>query len=88
MRVMEGRPWLFDNHLFILQLFDAFTKPSKLNFDRKVFWVQIYNLPLGCMNEEYGIQVDGLVGRVMEVDVLEDGIGWGRFLRVKVEIPI
>lgn len=23
MRVIEGRPWLFDNHLFILQLFNA-----------------------------------------------------------------
>lgn len=38
-KVLEGHPWLFDNHLFMLQMFDAFAQPSKLLFEREVFWV-------------------------------------------------
>lgn len=28
------------------------------------------------------------MGKVMEVEVLDDGVGWGQFLRVRIEIPL
>lgn len=34
------------------------------------------------------MQIGGSVGRVLEVDVADDGIGWGKSLRVKVEVPL
>lgn len=40
------------------------------------------------MTEEWGNQIVNSVGKVLEVDVGNDGVGWGKFLRVKVEIPL
>lgn len=57
-----------------------------MNFDKEEFWVQLHNLPLAYMNKECGDQIGKSIGRVIEVDVLEDGIGWGQFLRVEIEV--
>lgn len=32
-RVMEGYPWLFDNYMFVLKLFDGFCQPNLISFD-------------------------------------------------------
>lgn len=36
-RVFSKRPWLFDNHLLVLQVFDGSTQPSKFIFSEKNF---------------------------------------------------
>ncbi|XP_040987762.1 uncharacterized protein LOC121235477 [Juglans microcarpa x Juglans regia] len=50
--------------------------------------LQIHDLPLGCMTMEWGTQIGGSMGRVLEVDVEEDGIGWRSCLRVRVEVSL
>ncbi|XP_042974862.1 uncharacterized protein LOC122306500 [Carya illinoinensis] len=50
LRILEGRPWLFDNWLFVLKPFDGFVSPQWMNFDKEVFWVRLNNLPLALMN--------------------------------------
>ncbi|KAF5445787.1 hypothetical protein F2P56_034811 [Juglans regia] len=83
-RVLRGKPWLFDNHLFVLKLFDGFTQPNKINFEEEEFWIQLHNLPLACMSKSVGELIGRSVGEVVDVDVMEDGLGWGRFMRVRV----
>lgn len=73
-RIMEERPWLFDNHLYLLLTFDGFTPPHKMLFNTKRFWVQLHKLPLKCMNKK-GEFVGGMTGRVVEVDTKDDGNG-------------
>lgn len=85
---MEGKPWLFDNHLHILKPFDGFTSHQMMKFDREDFWVQINNLPLACMTRDIGFQIGATVGAVKDVDIRENGIGWGKYLRVKIEIDL
>lgn len=46
------------------------------------------NLLLACMTRETGIQIGATIGIVIEFDVHEDGIGWGNYLRVKIEIDL
>ncbi|XP_042972825.1 uncharacterized protein LOC122304632 [Carya illinoinensis] len=87
-RVLEGKPWFFDNAMFLLMLYDGKMKPGKIAFDSEVFWMQIHNLPLSCMSEEWGNRIGKTVGKVVDVDTQEDGTGWGRWLRVKVEIKL
>lgn len=36
-RVLEGKPWLFDNNLFVLQPFDGFTQPHPMSYDFETF---------------------------------------------------
>lgn len=49
-RVLEGRPWVFEGPLFLVEDFDGRSPPSKLSFDRP-FWVRMLNLPLACMGK-------------------------------------
>ena len=51
------------------------TPPTQLEFENVAFWIQIFNLPLGCMGKEIGRRIGATVGEVEEVDVNEDGVG-------------
>ena len=82
---MEGRPWTFDGYISLAE-FDGMTPISELDFDKEAFWVRTYNLPLACMGKDFGMQIESSVGEVEDVDVLDDCIGWGKFLRVKIVI--
>lgn len=44
-RVETGRPWLFDNNLFVLLEFDGLTPPKSMCFDRASLWLQLHQLP-------------------------------------------
>lgn len=85
---MEGRPCIFEGNLFSVADFDGLTPPSQMVFDTASFWVRMYNLPLACMGREIGEQLVSTVGRVEEVDTVVDGIGWGEYLRVKIQINV
>ncbi|XP_041025325.1 uncharacterized protein LOC121265703 [Juglans microcarpa x Juglans regia] len=87
-RVLDGRPWLFDNHLFALKAFEVYSQPNEWKFDSEWFWIQIHNLPMFCMTKEKGRVIGESLGNLIDVDVPSDGIGWGEFLRVRVEIPL
>lgn len=87
-KVFKGRPWSFDNHLLVLKQLDGFTKPDKIQFESEALWLRFYNLPILCMNRLYGEQIGESLGEVLDVDVETDDMGWGRSLRIRIEINI
>ena len=50
--------------------------------------MQIHNLPLNSRTRETGWEIGSKLGEVMEVDVAESGVQWGRYLRVKVKMDV
>jgi hypothetical protein len=87
-RVLEGRPWVFEGNLFLVEDFDGRIAPSAIPFKKAFFWVRMKNLPLACMGRDVGFKIGSSVGEVEEVDADKDGIGWGEFLRVKILIDL
>jgi hypothetical protein len=87
-RVMARRPWVFEGSLFIIEDFDGLTPPSKFTFEKETFWVRMIDLPLACMSAEIGRRIGASVGQVKAVDTDSKGIGWGEFLRVKIQVDI
>jgi hypothetical protein len=87
-RILEGRPWTFDGDLFSLLDFDGLTPIGEMEFENAAFWVRMYKLPLACMGREVALQVGATVGEVEDVDVLDDGVGWGEYLRVKIRLDL
>lgn len=79
-RALVGRPWLFDNAMFLLKLVDLNISPHAKELTTECFWVQLHRLPMGCINCKIGEQIGNLIGRVVMVDVPYDRIGWGQFL--------
>lgn len=87
-RVLEGRPWSYDRILLVLNDFDDKTPPSQMEFNHSPIWIQVHDMPLGCMNCGVGLKIGGSMGSAEEVDAAEDDVGWGRCLRIRVAIDL
>ncbi|XP_038699544.1 uncharacterized protein LOC119996822 [Tripterygium wilfordii] len=88
LKIMEGRPWLFDRHLLVLQEMQSSVPVREIPFDDEVFWVQVHNLPLAAMTEKVGRLIGNSIGVCVDVDTQKNGIGWGPYLRIRVLISL
>lgn len=57
-----------------------------MEFRNVAFWIQLHHLSLACMNREVGQQIGQTVGEIEDIDVAGDGVGWGKFLRIRMGI--
>lgn len=73
-RVLEGRLWSYDRTLLVLNEFDGKTPPSQMEFNHTPIWIQIHDMPLGCMNRAVGKKIGETRGSVEEVVVADDGV--------------
>jgi hypothetical protein len=87
-RVLKGRPWIFEDSLFSVKDFDGLSTLSETSFERAEFWVRMFNLPLACMGKEVGFQIGSTMGTVTEVETDDDGVGWGKYLRVRINLDL
>ena len=87
-RVMDMRPWHYEKQLVLLKEFDGEKDPKDMMLKWSPFWVQIYNLPLKSRTRETGKAIGASLGQVLDVDVEDIGVQWGRCLRVRVEIGV
>lgn len=53
-----------------------------------LFWVQIKNVPIICMDEEIYKEIGGFVGRVEEVDIDRAGDCMGQVIRLRITMNI
>jgi hypothetical protein len=59
-----------------------------MDFEKAAFWVRMYNLPLACMGKEVVLKIGASVGKVEDVDIIDDEVGWGEYLRVKILLDL
>ncbi|KAL2939335.1 hypothetical protein RDABS01_000167 [Bienertia sinuspersici] len=81
-KVLNGRPWCFDQHLILLQELDPSIQPSDIELVNCPFWVRIYNLPFDYRTKEHAVTLASRIGEVLEVE--DDIIGWDKSMRVRV----
>jgi hypothetical protein len=87
-RIFVQSPWTFDKKLIQIVRFDGDLQPAAVSFKFTAFWVRVLNLPIKSMVRDVGEDIGNAIGRTIEVDVPENGIGWGRYLRICVDIDI
>lgn len=87
-KLLQGRPWSFDQHLICFSDFHGGLSPFEVQFQLELFWIQIHNLPFPGMNKEVGSLIVFGLGKVLKIEVDTEGFGWGSFLRVCVEVNI
>jgi hypothetical protein len=87
-RVLEGRPWSYDRQMLVITEFDGTVTASQIGFSHSPFWVQIHDMPLLCMTKGIGMKIGESMGKFIEVDLAGEGAGWGRCLRIRVEIDL
>lgn len=77
---LEGGPWLFNQRLLILKHLEGHTQPEAYQFSSECFWIQVYNLPIFCMNRQCGEKKESSLEKVWEVEVDTNNMRWGSYL--------
>lgn len=47
-KVLDGRPWTFDNNLVLLDSIEGSVQPSNILLNKSLFRICMYNLPMDC----------------------------------------
>ncbi|KAK9984263.1 hypothetical protein SO802_033788 [Lithocarpus litseifolius] len=87
-KVLDMCPWSFEKQMIIMKGFEGELVPKDIVMKWSPFWVQIFNLPLKIRTKETGWTIGSKLGEVLEVDVSDSGVQWGRCLRVHVSIDV
>ncbi|KAM0838851.1 hypothetical protein ACQ4PT_060704 [Festuca glaucescens] len=83
-KAVESGPWMFEKDLIVMEEYDPNKTAEQYEFNSIPIWVRMYKLPLGMMKKETGEKLGELVGEFMEMDGVEDGMAFGKCLRVKI----
>ncbi|KAL5732522.1 hypothetical protein ACOSP7_031876 [Xanthoceras sorbifolium] len=87
-RVFGRGPWSFDNALLVLEAPLGVGAVANMKFERVMFWVQIHNVPLICMNKEACNYLGGLIGTMADLDIGVAEECFGKYLRVRVWVDV
>ena len=87
-RVLANEPWSFDKSLILLKRIKDDKSFSQVSFDSCYFWVQIHDLPARYMNAVVCGKIGSTLGKVKQVEELEEGCGGGNFMRVRVLVDV
>lgn len=55
--VMQRKSWLFETSLISPKAFDGNTLVTKMNFSMEALWVNMHDIPIGCMDAEMWSQI-------------------------------
>jgi hypothetical protein len=87
-QVPEDGPWMFGKDLVVMADFDGNKTIDEVVFAEIPIWVRIMKMPLGMMNKRVREMIGDLIGEVLDVDVDDQEMVIGQFLRVKVRLDI
>ncbi|KAL2895150.1 RNA helicase NPH-II [Bienertia sinuspersici] len=85
-KVLDGRPWTFDQHSVMLDEVKGNQQPSDIVLTHCPFWIRFYNLPLNSRTLGDVRTIAGKFGEVMEVE--RDGVVWDKSVRARVMLNI
>ncbi|KAE8712062.1 hypothetical protein F3Y22_tig00110264pilonHSYRG00156 [Hibiscus syriacus] len=86
--VVDGAPWSFDKHLVLFASFDSNLFPGDYRFEVVSLWVRVYGVPLNCCNRAFAESIGERLETLMAVDDAFLGIGWGQYLRIRIDLVV
>ena len=78
-KVMEMCPWSYEKQLILMQKFEGEMVPKEIKLQWVPFWVQMFNLPPKSVIREAEYEIGSKLGKVIDVDVAEKRVQWGKF---------
>lgn len=87
-KVLEDHLRSYDRTILIVEELDDQKTLSQLKFHHTPIWVQVHDMPLRCMNRSVGSKIGASLGKVEEVAIAKDDVGWGRYMRLQVVIDL
>ena len=87
-KVLDMCLWSYGKQLVLIHEFNSELSLKEIEIKWVPFWIQIFNLPLKCRMKEVGWAIGSKLDEVLEVDVSESRVQWGRCLHVQVRIDV
>ncbi|KAH7839628.1 hypothetical protein Vadar_006500 [Vaccinium darrowii] len=87
-RILNGKPWFFNNHFLTLEKWNPNLQPKQYCFQFTPLWVQIWGLPIQFISKEVGAKIGGRIGFVDDVAIPATGSTEGRYVRVRVHLDV
>ncbi|KAJ4832948.1 hypothetical protein Tsubulata_024091 [Turnera subulata] len=85
-KIMRDVPWLMANCDMNFSRWSARMSINQIPMRLTVFWIQLYELPLECLDEYKIKKICNIFPTWFEIDDrLESIMGWNGFVRVKIE---
>lgn len=85
-KVLDGRPWSFDNQLLVLNEISGNEQPSKVILTHSPFWVRIKDLPFNCRSNSICKAIASTLGTVLEIENNDFNLDSYRRVRVNLDI--
>lgn len=85
-KVMNGRPWCWENNLLVLREVDGNEQPENITINLSPFWVRVCKLPFNCRSNGYVKALTADLGDFMEIE--DDILGLERYRRIRVMLDI
>jgi hypothetical protein len=86
--VNGGGPWIHQGVACLIAPFVNNAQPSESVLDSVRLWVRFYDVPWNKQTDAYGRLLGGKLGKVVEVDVDEEGLKLSDYLRVRIDWPL
>ena len=87
-RVLDGGPWTFDNFHLVLHYYKPGDIPATIPLNHFAIWVQVHELPVGCMSERVGIQLGNAIGEFVSYDHVNNSGFWKSYMRIRVRLDV
>jgi hypothetical protein len=87
-KAVEEGPWMFEKELIILEDFVPTKRLNEYEFKTIPIWVCLSGLPLGMMDRSTGLLVGRKLGTYEDMEVGDNDMAVGKYLRVKVRIEV
>lgn len=87
-RVLQKRPWFFDNQLIVLHQWRQDIKQEDDSFRKGLIWIQIRGLPNHWSSKEFGWKLSKLFPSCLNVVLPDSGSKEGRLLKLLVEVEL
>jgi hypothetical protein len=80
--------WQFDFNVILIKDSVRSVRPSDMVFDNLDVWVRVLDLPMDMISRFHGELFGGWIGTYIGTDVDEEGLAWGKDLRIRVAVRV
>ncbi|KAL9441583.1 hypothetical protein AB3S75_020141 [Citrus x aurantiifolia] len=86
--VIDLGPWTFDQHVLILKRLGENEQPHRVPLFHTLFWVQVYNLPIGFLSEKVLTNIGNYIREFQASDPNNFMGVWRNYMRIRVSIDV
>ncbi|XP_058772586.1 uncharacterized protein At4g02000-like [Vicia villosa] len=85
---LKGGPWIFGNHLLIIERVQIGVQLENIHMFHVEIWVQVHNLSTSQMLEKLSKTIANFIGTFVEYDKNNNSSFWRQYMRLRVKVDV